>query len=293
VGLDNQEDMGLDNFEPGAPPLDEVLMTNLTSMPITYIGSNGEYVVEETATMYLPKWQSNPVLKKDRINVNMYHMYNDVDEIKFNSNVLGTDNHQHTSKFAKNCIDNGKAVLSNFEADPPGTIYDTNPRTARRATLISFLEKQDVPYLGSIIATLYLPVYDSFKKVRKVVGIVTATIQWRQYLKRILPENVEGVIVVMENTCDGYYTFEVNGNEAIGVGFGDLHDPAYSYYNRSTQFQTNSSIVDGSKNGVSFNWDKCEYALHVYPSKVSEASTHTIVFRFIKHSNLYFRSFKC
>jgi hypothetical protein len=43
----------------------------------------------------------------------------------------------------------------------------------------------------------------------KVVALIATSIYWRNYLKRILTEGSQGVIVVVENPCNPSFTYQI------------------------------------------------------------------------------------
>lgn len=68
-----------------------------------------------------------------------------------------------------------------------------------------------VEYYGDPMAQIFLPIFDSFNRTtRKPVALITALVHWRAYFRDILPANIKGVDVVLENTCDGFFTFQVS-----------------------------------------------------------------------------------
>ena len=68
-----------------------------------------------------------------------------------------------------------------------------------------------VEYFGDPMAQIFLPIFDSFNRTtRKPVALITALVHWRAYFRDILPANIKGVDVVLENTCDGFFTFQVS-----------------------------------------------------------------------------------
>jgi hypothetical protein len=242
--------MGLGELENEPPELNEVLMTNYSRMPIFHYNEAEEMVHEASPGLYVPKWQSNPVLRKDPVNQNIL-------------------SHALHGSFVQRCLDTGHAVLGNFENAPAGSIRHPNKTTALLATLRSFVEKEEVEYLGALFSMLYLPIFDTFGPNRQVVAVLQAIVHWRAFLRKILPDNVQGVTVVLENSCDGFYTYEINGRDAAVLGFGDSHDPKYDHYERVVFFDVEQTIVDGTENGLPIDLSACVYSLHVYPSQVS------------------------
>jgi hypothetical protein len=43
----------------------------------------------------------------------------------------------------------------------------------------------------------------------KVVATVSTLVYWRQFIKDILPESSQGIVVVFENTCTASFTYEI------------------------------------------------------------------------------------
>lgn len=150
-----------------------------------------------TSDYYLPIWQTSPVLKYSYINENMLRR----------KNVSIPQ-----SEVARIVFENEDAILGGFIAAPPGSTRDKNPTTALFATLRSIVEGKEVAYLGDPMAQMYIPIFDKFDtSERKVVALLTAVVHWRAYFRKILPTNINGIHVVLDNSCDGFFTYELNG----------------------------------------------------------------------------------
>ena len=150
---------------------------------------------------------------------------------------------------------------------PPGTVADPDPTTDFFATLRSIWE--GVPnyyYLGDPMAHLHIPLFDNFNSTdRKVVGVMKSVIHWRAYFRKILPPNVAGIHVVLENACDGFFTYDIRGDEAYVVGYGDHHEARFDDMKKTGNFSTDV-LKDGTVDGVPVNQQGCPYTVHVYPS---------------------------
>jgi class 3 adenylate cyclase len=118
-------------------------------------------------------------------------------------------------------------------------------------------------YLNDPVSDVYYPVFDSFADDKTMVAIVMCQIYWRTYLTDILPQNVRGVIVVLANTCNQTFTYQLDGQDVTYLGRGDHHDPKYNHLGTSTEF---GAIFDTSADTSG----ACLYALHVYPSQTLE-----------------------
>jgi hypothetical protein len=272
-GLKYQEKYGLRGFEHNPPPLDEVLMNNYTRKPISFrINASSETIVDSGPGPYVPTWQTSPVLKKQQINDNLYR------------------NPKHSHLVNRSIVE-GKAVFGRFEYGVPGGINNTNSTTALLATLRSFVEKKEVGYLGALVVFVYFPIYENFDDVinqpsngsgedvsdtrqnRKVVGVLQNIVHWRAYLRYLLPSSIRGITVVLENTCDGFFTYTLFGAEANVTGFGDLHQPKFNKYERFAEFDVEKTVTDGTLEGTPVDLDSCNYVLHIYPSQVRMTKT--------------------
>lgn len=160
-----------------------------------------------------------------------------------------------------------------------------HPVTAFFALLLSMWEGQEVSYLGDPTANLYFPIFDSFNETtQKTVGVLHAIIKWETYFRGILPPNINGIIAVLENSCDGAFTYELNGQDkrASPIGFGDHHDAKFDKWERKTIFNKGrTNIKDGSSSGVAFDDQTCSYSLRVYPSQRFENGHNTTAPRVI------------
>jgi hypothetical protein len=77
------------------------------------------------------------------------------------------------------------------------------------------------------------PVRRTIDPDAEIVGILAAVVPWDLYLSRLLPTGIDGVHVVLQNTCGQVVTYEINGPEAAFLGKGDLHQPEYDYLKQS------------------------------------------------------------
>jgi hypothetical protein len=241
--------MGINNFVPNATIATSYLTDDLTKDKIVYYNDRDELAVDPGPGPFLPSWISSPFLTE-----------------VINENVFRQESYSH---YAKHCIEHQSVIFGSFEFAPSGSIGHTDTLTSFFATLRSIQESTDVSYLGDPMAHVYLPVYDSFDDTRSVVAVMMVYIHWRSYMRKILPSQVHGLVVVLENSCGGAFTYEINGPEASLMGFGDLHNPKFNDHVRSTSYGDNHSLADGIGNLIEIDSEGCRYYLHVYPSQVS------------------------
>jgi hypothetical protein len=89
------------------------------------------------------------------------------------------------------------------------------------------------------------PVYPYFSQdmtayeMDDLVGFLVVMLPWDSYFANVLPESVNGIMVVLHNTCGDHCTYQLNGPEAIFLGEGDLHDTSYD----CTEVETHNSFI--------------------------------------------------
>ena len=192
-------------------------------------------------------WQASPVLLSSMVNENLF------------------ENHQVAAQ-TRDCIESQAAVLGGFVTAPPGPTSHPDPLTSLFATLRSMSEEVQVEYLGDPMAEMTIPIFDALNSTnREVVAVLKSTIHWQSYLRNLLPSTVHGITVVVNNACDGYFTYEINGEEAHVIGFDDLHDSEFDEYLVEGRFLT-EVIDDGTLYGLRLNQEGCPYTFHVYPT---------------------------
>ena len=197
---------------------------------------------------YLLRWQTSPVLKTSLVNADLFQ-------------------EEFVSEHAYRCLETESAVLSGFVTAPPGFPDHEDMHTAFFSTIASMNEGEIVEYLGDPMGFVLIPVYDTFDvATRKAVALQKSAIHWRKYFRNILPSNINGITVVLENKCDGFYTYELDGPDAYVVGEGDLHDTTYKKWGRHAEV-TVKVLEDGTATGLRLNQEACPYSLHVFPTK--------------------------
>ena len=120
-----------------------------------------------------------------------------------------------------------------------------------------------------------LPIYQDVEqhpKIDSMVAVMTSILPWRNYFLDLLPEGIDGVFLVVSNTCNQTFTYEINGPEVTYLGPSDLHDPAYDDFESTTTFTPFGSEM------------ACVHTLSFFPSEKFESAyatnrpvTYTIV----------------
>jgi len=97
-------------------------------------------------------------------------------------------------------------------------------------------------------------------------------LNWATYFEHLLPENIVGVTLVLENGCDDPVTYTINGNDVVFEGAGDLHDGAFSHMQKNASLEALDHIMTVGDAGVAdmnFDLDSngCPFSIRVYPSQ--------------------------
>jgi class 3 adenylate cyclase len=150
--------------------------------------------------------------------------------------------------------------------------------------MLSIAAREEVEYNGGPMTNVFMPIFDSFKDndastKRTAVAVLHAVINWASYFQEILPPNVEGLVLVLDNGCDGTFTYRIQGLEVRSIGFGDHHRSEYDYMERSTSLRKGLQIAAGTRLGLRLDYGDsgCRYDLRVYPSHefYNEYNTNT------------------
>jgi class 3 adenylate cyclase len=188
-----------------------------------------------------------------------------------NRNIFRTEMYAET---AKACLETEQVVLGRYYSAPAGNTSHPNMMTSLNAAMLSIAAKKEVTYAGDPMTNVFLPVFDSFKDgdtstKRTIVAVMTALIHWESYFKEILPPNVRGLVLILDNGCDGTFTYRIDGLDVRSIGFGDHHRNKFDEYERSTSLTEGLNIAAGTRLGLELKYggSGCQYDLRVYPSQ--------------------------
>ena len=119
------------------------------------------------------------------------------------------------------------------------------------------------------VSSVYFPVSDS---TGEVVAAVALDFLWDLYITSVFPSLAQYVDVVINNTCSGSMTYNVDivRDQMTRVGYGDLHDPAYD----KMRFQSTLEDFDFTLHAFSplanRPAEECRYSFTVYATKELE-----------------------
>ena len=145
-------------------------------------------------------------------------------------------------------------------------------------------------------------------KERKLVGLLSITINWRTFFDEMLPRGSNNVLVVLSNKCGQTFSIVLNGGkEAYYLGEGDLHDPNHKRIGDSADILTDETLLmfhqedydertASASSALSSALHFCPYTIEVYPTPELARSydsnqplifTATIVFIFVLATVLF------
>jgi hypothetical protein len=109
--------------------------------------------------------------------------------------------------------------------------------------------------------SLFFPIFESAQDhTSEVVAMIVSILPWDNYLTNLLPQGVDGVYAILQNSCRQQFTYVINGNDAVFVGAGDFHETKYDDMEIAIDF----SDMMGASNGTTKG--ECRYWLSIFPS---------------------------
>ena len=213
----------------------------------TFGGEDFTPIRDDSPGPYLPAWQESPIpsFPSDLANFNMLTMPEDF-------------------KYMVRAVTTGQIAIGHFSTQPPGGNDNPNPITAFFAFLMSVVAGKVVEYEGDPVTYFSVPVFNTLEDDKKVVALISASFHWASYLKRLLPPNSPPMTVVLENSCNGPFTYTVQGSNVDFVGKGNLHASSMSYSFRQSTLNISSEVRSNA--GISYQLYKgdCTISMMVY-----------------------------
>lgn len=170
--------------------------------------------------------------------------------------------------YIKTASESGEVAIGGIDLSPPGDITKPSFATSFYAFILSYAAGKNVAYLGDPFSTVFVPVFDSYDEEKKPVAVILAVLKWAAYFEGVLPPNSKALTVVLDNTCDGLFTYLVSADSVEYIGVGDLHNTAYTTMGRDGSFD--DLVNNTEQTGFKLNQDHCAYTIHVYPTKAFE-----------------------
>ena len=211
-----------------------------------YTGSAfGGIVADSSPGPYFPLWQESPTfgVSTSPVNLNIGH-------------------YPPYAPHISRAIETGKMTLGGIQTAPRGLPSDEDYSTRYFASLLSVAAKKKVTYMGDPMSTVFVPVFSEYNTTENPVAIMFGVFGWASYFENLLTENFPGIAVVLENTCDGPFTYKIVGTEVEYIGPGDLHLSKFNSMRRRFDLKDESTAE-----GLNLHQSVCPYSLSVYPAQ--------------------------
>ena len=262
------------------------LQSNSEIPPEIYRVDGLSAVREKGPGPFLPQWQIAPIAPAPAL---------------VNFNMLSHEGY----KDSLNAVLESEVTLVGRSFDFSDPTNEEKATAGRRDVFKIFLQNWEQSqsvnkFQDDPIADLHVPVYDDFhyEENRKLVGLLTCVVYWRTYFVNILPENTSGIKVVLANSCDQEYTYQINGIDVVYVGPGDQHNTDYDHMEMKT--------LQGAYLGPNYIDQRnvpgsCLYSIRAYPTEEFESAytttspilyTCVLVFIFL-FTSVIFLSYNC
>ena len=199
---------------------------------------------------YYPIWQTAPVLPAPADSVNL--------------NVAMFPSYSSYLNVAASTVE---IAIGGLDTATPGDMYSPDPLAAYFAYLMTFAAAKPVNYTGEPFSIVFVPVVDSFANDRKTVAVINAVIRWASYFENILTDSAQPVHVVLSNTCDGEFTYKIQGANSVFVGKGNLANSKYEDMALSVDLDESQFIIEPNTIALKLNQDVCRYSLRIYPTR--------------------------
>jgi hypothetical protein len=145
-------------------------------------------------------------------------------------------------------------IIPILNATRRGFFLEIDPELGRKVGMLTPSNNsigQDHPH-----STFVQPVLSSFEPDAALVGFVAAIVNWDDFLSRLVPDGINGIVAVLRNSCGDVYTYVLKGRTAQYMGPTDMHDSDYDDTEVVVALTDFSDDMDGH----------CDYAFHLYSS---------------------------
>jgi class 3 adenylate cyclase len=145
-------------------------------------------------------------------------------------------------------------VIPVLNATRQGFFLNIDPDLGRKVSLLTPSNDghdEDHPH-----STFVQPVLSSYESNATLVGFVAAIVSWDDFLSRLVPDGINGIVAVLRNSCGDIRTYVLKGRTAEYVGPTDMHDSDYDDTEVVVTLTDFSDDIDG----------QCDYSVHLYSS---------------------------
>jgi hypothetical protein len=212
------------------------------SIPSRIYSFNGDFEEETLQTgMHVPIWQVGPV--------------------PTNAGIVMMDLNSHPS--FKRMIDDAINVRHILLSEVVDQTFLTNDI----ATLDRDSARDQNPRSYAV-----QPVFEDFGNDAKVVGFVFAVVPWDTYFVDVLPQDTNGFIVQVEDTCGSRIFYRLDGPKATYIGEDFRPKADYNYLTQSSEFAEFTRFDGDLASEFSTH---CSYTLTVHPSENLQSKYET------------------
>ena len=141
-----------------------------------------------------------------------------------------------------------------------------------------YISADEEPY--EPVMDIFHPIINDISRVRvagsndydaqnnTLLGVLAATVYWRNILKNSLPQGSSRIAIVYNSTCTKAFTYQINGPSVVFVGVNDKHDAQYDYLRVSSKITDLEAIssVASVYSGAPISEEYCTYTIHLYPT---------------------------
>jgi len=117
-------------------------------------------------------------------------------------------------------------------------------------------------HLHATLMNIKTPIYRDLINKDEVVAVFTSGMAYDSYMANLLPDGIEGVDLVIKNTCNQIYSYALSGDRASYLGAGDLHDRRYSSFEVSIPFGAYFDLEESKRKDPT----QCFHTFNVYPN---------------------------
>ena len=174
-------------------------------------------------------------------------------------------------RYVQTCYELGEVVFGGLEVAKHGTSEDIDLITSFFASIISYKAGEEIKYMGEPMSSVFYPIFDSYDfQSRKPVAVLMSVISWADFLREILPPGTDGVLVVIENTCDGAFSYRIDGPAVTYLGSGSQLESKFA----GMVMVDDHLVHDFENSGLRLNEDgECTYQISWGRQRLSKTST--------------------
>lgn len=129
-------------------------------------------------------------------------------------------------------------------------------------------------FAGDPITNLVYPVFNAFGENRTLAGFLQMPLLWRLNFEKVLPEGMDGIVVVMKNNMNQAFSYRIDGPKVTYLGLKDDHSTRYEsmfvFQNMGQSLEAMEGPESRTYNAVDLDTDYTWYSLYVYPSEALE-----------------------